>query len=78
MPYDPNLPQEHTPIDAVQMRAQLNGLKDLLDAIQTLTAAQIDAVNTLPPGDPASVSLSITGSTLHFTFDIPQGATGGE
>ncbi len=33
MPFDPNLPQENTEIDAVQMRTQLNGLKDLIDAI---------------------------------------------
>ena len=33
MPFDPNLPQASTEIDAVQMRAQLNGLKALIDAI---------------------------------------------
>jgi len=76
MPYDPNLPQASTEIDAVQMRGQLNGLKDLIDAIQTITAAQIDAVNTLPPGDPAAVTLSVSGGTLHFTFGIPQGQEG--
>ena len=41
MPYDPNLPQPGTAIDADQMRAQLNGLKDLIDAIPHG-----------PPGDP--------------------------
>ena len=41
MPYDPNLPQPGTEIDADQMRAQLNGLKDLIDAIPQG-----------PPGDP--------------------------
>jgi hypothetical protein len=59
-----------------QMRGQLNGLKDLIDAIQTITAAQVDATNTLPPGDPAAVTVSVTGDTLHFTFDIPQGEAG--
>ena len=54
MPYDPPLPQAGTEIDAVQMRAQLNGLKDLIDAIQTISAAQVDAVNTVPPENPAA------------------------
>ena len=76
--FDPTLPQAGTEIDAVQMRGQLNGLKDLIDAIQTILAAQIDAVNTVPPGDPASVSVSVVGDTLHFSFDIPQGANGPE
>ena len=76
MPFDPNLPQENMPADAVQMRSQLNGLKTLIDAIQTITAAQVDGVNTLPAGDPASVSLSVSGGTLHFSFNIPQGDTG--
>jgi hypothetical protein len=30
MPFDPNLPQENTLIDAAQMRTQLNGLHDLI------------------------------------------------
>ena len=58
------------------MRGQLTSLKALIDAILTITAAQVDGVNTLPPGNPASVSLSVTGNTLHFTFDIPQGDIG--
>ena len=33
MPFDPNLPQEGTLIDAVQMRAQLNGLHDEITII---------------------------------------------
>jgi hypothetical protein len=33
-------------------------------------------VATLPPGDPATVSVSVTGNTLHFTFSIPQGDVG--
>jgi hypothetical protein len=78
MPYDPTLPQAGTEIDAVQMRAQLTGLKDLIDAIQTITAAQVDATNTVPPGDPAAVTLSVAGGTLHFTFNIPQGANGAD
>jgi hypothetical protein len=76
MPYDPNIPQAGTEIDAVQMRGQLNGLKDLIDAITTINAAVVDGVTTLPPGDPATVFLSLTGNTMHFTFGIPQGDVG--
>jgi hypothetical protein len=74
--FDPNLPQEGTPLDAVQMRSQFNGLKGLIDAIGTITAAQVDAVNTLPSGSPAQVNLSVNGNTLHFTFELPQGQEG--
>ena len=76
MSFDPNLPQEGTPLDAVQMRSQLNGLKAIIDAILTLTAAQVDGVNTVEPGTPSNASVSVTGNTLHFTFDIPRGNDG--
>ncbi len=76
MPYDPNLPQAGTEIEAAQMRSQLQGLKDLIDAILTVNAATVDTTNTLPPGSPAQASVNVIGSTLHFTFDIPQGTDG--
>lgn len=34
------------------MRSQHNGLKALSDASLSVTAAQVDAVNTLPAGTP--------------------------
>ncbi|MBE7493360.1 MAG: hypothetical protein HS117_00285 [Verrucomicrobiaceae bacterium] len=74
--FDPSLPQENTPVDAVQMRGQLNGLKALIDALGSVTGATVDAVNSLPPGSPATVSVTLTGTTLHFTFGIPEGQTG--
>ncbi len=43
-----------------------------------ITAAQVDATNTVPPGDPAAVNLNVSAGTLHFTFNIPQGATGSD
>ncbi len=55
------------------MRSQLTCFKALIDAILTITTAQVDDMNTLPPGNPASVSLSVVGNTLHFPFDIPKG-----
>jgi hypothetical protein len=74
--FDPTLPQEGTPLDAVQMRSQLNGLKALIDAILTVTAAQVDGVNTLPPSSPAHANVNVAGNTLHFTFEVPQGQEG--
>ena len=76
MPYDPNLPQAGTEIDAVQMRSQLTGLKDLIDALASVNAAAVDSTNTLPSGSPAQASVSVIGSTVHFTFGIPQGIDG--
>jgi hypothetical protein len=74
--FDPNLPQEGTPLDAVQMRSQLNGLKSLIDAILTVTAAQVDSTTTLPQGSPANASVNVVGNMLHFSFEIPQGQEG--
>jgi len=76
--FDPTYPPTNALIESAPLRAQFNGLKDLIDAIATLNAAVVDGVTTLPPGDPATVSLSLTGTTMHFTFGIPQGATGAE
>ena len=76
MPFDPNLPVEHTVNSAAQMRGQLNGLKELIDALPGVTSAQVDSVNTQPAGSPAGVSLSLSGGVLHFSFSIPQGADG--
>lgn len=74
--FDPNLPQEGTDIDAVQMRSQLNGLKSLIDAITTISGAQVSGTNTLNPGDAATAAVSLVGSSLEFTFGIPKGTEG--
>ena len=76
--FDPTLPQEGTPLDAVQMRNQLNGLKALIDSILTVTDAVVDGTNTVPSGTGAQVSVSVIGNTLHFSFDVPEGPTGPE
>jgi hypothetical protein len=78
MPFDPNLPLENTTADAAQMRSQLNGLKALIDALLTITAAQVDGVTTLDPGLPANAAVSVVGNTLHLTFDIPRGNDGAQ
>ena len=74
--FDPTLPTANSPNSSAQMRNQLNSLKALIDAIQTITAAQVDAVATVNPADPAVVNLSVTGNTLHFSFAIPRGNEG--
>ena len=74
--FDPNLPATGTDMVSAEMRSQFNGLKALIDAIVTVTAAQIDGVTTLLPGEAASVGLSVIGNTLHFTFGIPRGDVG--
>ena len=58
------------------IRDQLQALFVLINNIVTVTAAQGDSTNTLPPGSPANVNVSVSGGTLHFSFDIPQGQEG--
>ena len=77
MPFDPNLPLDGTRATSAELRGQFTGLKDLIDAIQGgITSVLVDAVNTVPPGTPASVGVSLSGTELHFTFDLPQGNDG--
>jgi hypothetical protein len=38
--------------------------------------AVVDGTDTLPPGEPATVSVSFDGSDVHFSFGIPRGADG--
>src|SRR5947209_3789167 len=78
MAYDPNLPANGSPNSSAQMRGQLQGLKALIDAILTVSAAQVDGVNTVNPGDPANASVTVIGNTLRFTFDLPRGNDGGQ
>lgn len=74
--FNPALPVDDSLVVAGELRDQFNGLKDLIDAIQTITAAVVDATNTLPAGDPAAVTLNVADGTLHFTFNIPAGPQG--
>jgi hypothetical protein len=74
--FDPTLPAPNANATSAVLRNQFNSLKSLIDAIATINAAVVDGVSTLPPGDPATVFLSMTGNTMHFTFGIPQGDVG--
>ncbi len=91
MPFDPNLPQENTEIDAAEMRGQLNGLHDEILAIPVgppgpqgnpgpqgppFAAAVVDGVTTLPPLSGATVTSTFDGTTVHFEFGIPTGVPG--
>ncbi|MCB1212196.1 MAG: hypothetical protein KDK97_22930, partial [Verrucomicrobiales bacterium] len=78
MPYDPNFPPTNAELTSPAFRDQFQGLKTLIDAIPSITNAQVDSITTLNPGDPATVGVSITGGVLHFTFGIPQGAEGAQ
>jgi hypothetical protein len=78
MPYDPSFPADGVLIESLPFRDQFHGIKDLIDAVPTITAAQVVGVTTLDPGNPADASVSVTGDTLHFTFDIPRGNDGAQ
>ena len=76
--FDPTYPPTNALIESAPLRGQFNSLKALIDAIATISTAVVDGVTTLPPGDPATVSLNVVANTMHFTFGIPQGHTGAE
>ena len=76
MPFDPSIPAPNAEATSAMFRGQFNGLKDLIDAVPTITSAVVDNVNTLPAGDPAAVTASISGGVLHLSFGIPTGPPG--
>lgn len=78
MPFDPAQPAPGSPKSSAVMRAQLNGLKELIDLALAggVTAAQVDGVNTTDPTNPALAQVSFVGGVLHFTFTLPRGNDG--
>jgi hypothetical protein len=76
MPYDPTLPAPNSPLESQVIRDQLQSLFVLINNIASIAAAQVDSTNTLPPSSPANASVTVSGNTLHFTFEIPQGQEG--
>lgn len=74
--FDPTIPADHAELTGAMFRGQLNGLKALIDAMASISTAQVDGVSTLPPGSAANVSVNVVGNTLHLSFEIPQGAEG--
>ena len=65
-------------------RGQFQGLFTLIQSIPAgpqgppFAQAIVDAVNTLNPGESASVAVSFDGTTVHFTFAIPRGNDGNQ
>ena len=85
MPYDPNFPPTNAELNSPAFRGQFQGLAALIAAVpagpqgaQGPPFAQIviDAVNTLLPGENATVTVSFDGTLVHLTFGIPRGAEG--
>ena len=68
MPFDPNLPQENTPADAAQMRAQLNGLHDEITSVPEgppgPQGAQGDQGDQGPQGPPFANAVVDNTTTL--------------
>ncbi|MBE2284342.1 MAG: collagen-like protein [Prosthecobacter sp.] len=76
--FDPAVPPNNAQVKAEVLRSQFNGLKDLIDALAVITAAQVEAVNTVPTGTSANATVSVVGNELRFTFDIPEGPPGAD
>ena len=76
--FDPALPEDGALIIASVLRDQFNGLKALIDNIQSVNAAQVDDTQTLPPGSAATATVAMVGGVLHFTFGIPHGYIGSQ
>jgi hypothetical protein len=74
--FNPALPEDGALVVAGVLRDQFNGLAGMIEAVPTISSAVVDAVNTLPAGDPAEVSVSVIGDVLHLTFGIPMGQSG--
>ncbi len=76
MPFDPDVPAFNADLTSAMFRGQFTGLKDLIDALNVILAAQVDAVNTINHNEPATATVNLVGNTLHFSFDIPRGGVG--
>jgi hypothetical protein len=76
MPFDPTYPATNAEIESAPMRAQFNGLKDLIDSVSGITQAEVVSITTLPPGQQAQAHVVVVNGTLRFTFEIPQGHRG--
>jgi hypothetical protein len=74
--FNPSLPEDHSLIVAGVLRDQFNGLKTLIDAVPVVQSATVEAVQTLPPSQPAAAEVTLVGQELRFTFALPQGYQG--
>lgn len=76
MPFDPTKPAPGDDLDAVLVRNQLNALNTRIDGVTGITAAVVDSVTVVAPGQPASVIFSVIGTVLHVSLALPQGYDG--
>jgi hypothetical protein len=88
MAFDPSLPVNHSKIVAAELRAQFNGIVDLIQTIPqgpqgvpgppgtSVTGAVVDGVSSLNPGEPATASASFDGALVHFSFGLTRGNDG--
>jgi len=76
MPYNPDIPLDDSLLIAGEMRSQFAGIVDLVNGLLPSVSAQVDDTTTLPAGDMAQAIASFAGTTIHFTFAIPQGQDG--
>jgi len=76
MPYDPNYPPANAEIESAPLRSQFHGLFDLIQTGGGIANAHIDSVNTVDPYQSATVSVTVSGNALHFSFAIPRGHDG--
>ena len=85
MAFDPNLPPDGAFATAAALRAQLNGLKALIDAVPAgppgpvgpaFSHVQIGGVTTVEPGTAAAAWVSVSGNTVELSFSIPKGEPG--
>lgn len=82
MPYDPSFPASNVLLVSAEFRSQFQGLFDLIQSIPVgpqgppFATALVDGVNTLNPGEAATVQSSFDGTNVHLIFGIPRGADG--
>jgi hypothetical protein len=88
MPFDPTKPAQGAPNSSAEMRAQLNSLKALIDAVPAgppgpagpqgpaFSNITVGSVTTGTPGSPAGAQVSVNGNDVELTFTIPAGETG--
>jgi hypothetical protein len=85
MSFDPLKPATGSRLSSEEMRAQLNGLKALIDAVPAgppgpqgpaFASIQIASVTTGTPGSPAGAQVAVFGNNVELSFTIPAGEQG--
>ena len=78
MPYDPNFPQENTPIDAAPMRAQMQGIVDLISSIpQGPQGPPGQNGSDGAPGQPGPQGPPFASAVVDGVSTLPPGSSAG-